>query len=180
MRSRLWDVVLAPDVFSAEQCREILDVMSHVPLDPAGIHSGQVSSARVSNVRFVEYDPTVWIFQKLKHAVDTINPQTFGFHLHDWFGEGFQFTQYPEGGYYNWHADIGAGPSEYRKLSLVLQLNDDYEGGELEFFPAKFGVPKKAGWLAVFPSYMPHRVSPITKGVRNTLVTWVSGPTPFA
>jgi PKHD-type hydroxylase len=180
MHKRLWDVLLSPDAFSADDCKLILDTMVNVKLEPALVR-GQTEPTkdRQSNVTFIAYDPEVWIFQKLGQVVSTINPQTFKFDLNPWFDEGFQFTQYPEGGYYNWHTDIGDGPTEYRKLSVVLQLNDDYEGGELEYFPARFGVPKQRGLVTLFPAYMPHRVRPVTKGTRYSLVTWVSGPTPF-
>ena len=180
MHKRLWDVLLIPDAFSEDDCNTIMYVMSKTPLDPAKVRgeSGPTSD-RVSNVKFISYDPDLWIFQKLGQVVNTVNPQTFKFDLNSWFDEGFQYTQYPEGGYYRWHTDIGDGPTEYRKLSVVLQLNDDYEGGQLQFFPAKFDVPKKKGMVAVFPSYMPHSVTPVTKGTRYSLVTWVSGPTPF-
>ena len=180
MRKRLWDVVLVPEAFSADDCTLILERMATEELEPATVESrAGVVPARRSNVRFVDYDPDVWIFQKLKQAVETVNPQTFRFTLNSWFDEGFQFTQYPEGGYYNWHADIGAGPAETRKLAIVVQLNEGYEGGELDFFPARFNIPQQRGLMALFPAYMPHRVMPVTKGTRYSLVTWVHGPTPF-
>lgn len=180
MHKRLWDVILIPDAFTPMECNDILSVMSGVPLDAATIKDGQASQARKSDVCFVEYDPEVWIFQKLQRVVEAVNTQAFHFNLNSWFDEGFQYTQYPEGGFYNWHTDIGAGKAELRKLSLVLQLNTDYDGGDLQFFPAQFDIPKSVGWVAAFPAYMPHRVTPVTRGTRHTLVTWVSGPTPFA
>ena len=178
--SRLWDVVLVPEAFTAEQCREIRTVMETVPLVPATIKDGESSAARVSDVRFVEYDPALWIFARLRAVVEQVNPQTFRFALSPHLEEGFQFTEYREGGFYSWHSDIGAGNAERRKLSLVVQLNDDYEGGELDFFPARFNVPRQAGLLIAFPSYMPHCVRPVSSGVRHTLVSWVSGFSPFA
>ena len=176
MHKRMWDVVLVPGAFSVKECQDILDRMA-----PAAVENVAAESPhRKSSVRFVEYDPDVWVFQRLSKIANTVNPQTFRFSLNAWFDEGFQFTRYVEGGYYSWHSDIGSGPTETRKLSMVVQLDDEYEGGELDFFPARFGVPRQRGLAVLFPAYMPHCVKPVTKGVRHTLVTWVHGPAPFA
>lgn len=180
MRNRLWDVVLAPEAFSAADCKLILDRMAGEELDPATVYgTNKQSPLRKSNVRFVEYEPEMWVFKKLAQIVRGINPQTFTFNLNEWFDEGFQFTQYPVGGYYDWHVDMGAGPSQTRKLSITVQLNEEYEGGQLDFFPARFEIPKRRGTVALFPSYMPHRVMPVTEGTRYSLVTWVHGPITF-
>jgi PKHD-type hydroxylase len=65
-----------------------------------------------------------------------------------------------------------------RKLSVTLLLNDNFDGGQFEFFDLeKEHQPKMtAGTLIVFPSFMVHRVTEITKGVRNSLVCWCVGP----
>ena len=62
-----------------------------------------------------------------------------------------------------------------RKLSMNIILNDDYEGGELEFFNNKKLIEEKTGTIVVFPSYMVHRVNPVTKGVRYSLSVWFIG-----
>ena len=89
-----------------------------------------------------------------------------------------QYTEYDskKEGHYDWHIDIGEGEYAGRKLSVVLLLNDDYEGGELEIWEKGF-VPKGKGNLFVFPSYLLHRVTPVTEGIRKSLVLWTSGPT---
>jgi PKHD-type hydroxylase len=81
-----------------------------------------------------------------------------------------------------WHTDWDPeDTSAYcRKLSLVLQLSDpaDYEGGRFEFCgcPSPGAEFKERGSILVFPSYRAHRVTPVTKGSRTSLVTWVWGP----
>ena len=80
---------------------------------------------------------------------------------------------------YGWHVDGGGGgPS--RKLSLVLQLTDpsQYEGGNLEIMTSSNPeqVRKQRGIIAAFPSYVMHQVTPVTKGSRQSLVAWISGP----
>ena len=66
-----------------------------------------------------------------------------------------------------------------RKLSVVVQLTDpdEYEGGEFKFKyveqPEGFN---NRGSVLVFPSYLEHCVTPVTKGTRHSLVTWIEGP----
>ena len=92
-----------------------------------------------------------------------------------------QFGEYSNEGFYDWHYDVnweGNGPYD-RKLSFVLQLSDPntYEGGVFEFKdveqPYRF---KEQGSILVFPSYLTHRVTSVTSGVRNSLVGWMEGP----
>jgi PKHD-type hydroxylase len=81
---------------------------------------------------------------------------------------------------YGWHQDIGCGVAARRKLSATTQLScpEDYEGGRLKLFtsgevdPGLVGV----GDTVIFPSYTPHCVTPVSRGTRLALVTWVSGP----
>mgnify|MGYP003324036887 CR=1 FL=1 len=90
-----------------------------------------------------------------------------------------------EGGYLDWHMDIGQGGVNHRKLATIVQLSDpkDYEGGELKFF---FGgrwpeniitMDLKKGDACVFPAFYMHGVTPITKGKRYSIITWMEGDT---
>ena len=108
--------------------------------------------------------------------------------------EDMQITRYKKGGFYNFHKDgkndhlavNEYGYGNVRKLSITVLLNDDYEGGEFQF--ASYSQEKceiitpefnnKTGSIIVFPSDMEHRVAPVTKGIRYSLVTWFLGP-PF-
>ncbi len=100
----------------------------------------------------------------------------------DIFGlyEGFQFTNYKApSGKYNRHVDKGFG-FPIRKLSISIQLTDpkEYEGGELYIdngVESYVMMKKDQGALIAFPSYTLHEVMPVTKGERNSLVTWVTG-----
>jgi PKHD-type hydroxylase len=75
--------------------------------------------------------------------------------------------------------DFGAGEISHRKLSLTVQLSDPahYEGGVLQFMLNQkiVDAPKERGTVIVFPSFMMHRVTPVERGVRRSLVGWVSG-----
>jgi PKHD-type hydroxylase len=113
------------------------------------------------------------------------NRRAFGtelWHLHE-----MQFTQYnaDDEGFYDWHNDVMWESSNcgHRKLSMVIQLSDpsEYEGGDLEIQPLYLGPPdptvlRKQGNVVVFPSFLMHRVTPVTKGTRYSLVAWMEGP----
>ena len=120
-----------------------------------------------------------WVFERLSHVVSSLNADYFGFELTG-FGEALQLTNYHESrqGTYKWHQDFGGGIS--RKLSIVLQLSDpnNYEGGELQILTTgqPTSIQKKRGLIVAFPSWTLHQVTPVVKGTRQTLVTWVSGP----
>lgn len=134
-----------------------------------------------------------WLNPKLeKVIVDEIwwyanlaNRDAFGLDIK--YVNEIQFTKY-EGnpdtpGKYDWHHDVDWTESRafHRKLSLVFQLTDksQYEGGEFEFDHTIPALPPEAlekGSIIVFPSFHRHRVTPVTSGIRHSLVTWVEGP----
>jgi PKHD-type hydroxylase len=120
-----------------------------------------------------------WMYEKLSAYIQSLNNDYFKFDLVG-FTESIQFTQYiAPSGHYVPHVDNGADMYP-RKLSAVVQLSDskDYEGGNLELFyrPDPVIMPKDQGFLAVFPSYTLHGVTPVTRGVRHSLVMWLGGP----
>jgi len=121
-----------------------------------------------------------WVFEKLSHIASSLNAEYFGFDLTG-FGEDLQLTNYHEAkqGMYRWHQDFG-NIGKARKLSMVLQLSDpsEYEGGELQLLTSGEPVTmqKKRGLVTVFPAWTLHQVTPVIKGTRQTLVTWISGP----
>jgi PKHD-type hydroxylase len=83
-------------------------------------------------------------------------------------------------GHYDWHVDV-VPPKDgvQRKLSISILLSDpsDFEGGELQFKGIEDRkILTKQGSIVVFPSFVEHRVTPVTKGVRYSAVTWASGP----
>ena len=89
-----------------------------------------------------------------------------------------QLLRYPAGSAgYDWHTDLGYGEAAKRKLSIVIGINDQYEGGDLEFFVNGVqSIRLTKGMVVAFPSWMSHRVTPVTAGVRWTIAAWISGP----
>jgi len=140
-----------------------------------------------------------WIYKELQPYVHIANKNAGWNFQWDW-SESIQFTKYKLNQYYDWHCDSFRKPydqpntpshGKIRKLSMTCQLTDgsEYKGGELEFDfrnydphmrdenkhlkKAKEILPK--GSIIVFPSFVWHRVKPVTKGVRYSLVMWNVG-----
>ena len=88
--------------------------------------------------------------------------------------------RYSKGGHYDWHVDSGNEVC-HRKLSFSIQLSDskDYEGGDIEFLGTKVKTDefRQKGMAIIFPSFLPHRITKVTKGVRHAIVGWIHGPT---
>ena len=124
----------------------------------------------------------MWVYKKIGETIKDINNKHYKFDLYGMM-EDLQYGEYDSSykGFYDWHMDLGRGSINKRKISISIQLSDedDYEGGELQF---QIGrnieiAPKSRGSGIVFPSFFCHKVTPVTKGVRKSLVLWVSGPT---
>ena len=94
--------------------------------------------------------------------------------------EPFQFTTYETGEFYNWHKDASERALSERYCSIVIQLNDEYHGGDLEMVIPKsdskeiLKFKKGKGNLFVFLSSITHRVAEVTDGTRYSLVSWFS------
>ncbi len=135
---------------------------------------------RQSSVMFLDDSQEMqWIYEKLKMIAISANQERYWFDLLG-FHQELQLTRYSEGDFFDWHLDFGAAEISARKLSVTVQLSDpdEYEGGDLEFMINHKTVkaPREKGTIVVFPSFIMHRVTPITKGTRQSIVGWVSGP----
>lgn len=169
--------------------------MTEKPLEPGlttknyAIGNDPIDSYRMSHVNFHEYNQkNAWIFERINSVVEQINNNFYNFDLN-----GYDFVQYGEyrdtdNGHYNWHLDsyLGQLPDdefEQRKLSLTLLLNDpqkDFTGGEFQFNYSEENNPVTVdlnkGTIIIFPSFLIHRVTRVTKGTRKSLVAWIVGP----
>ena len=172
--------------FNHDLINKVKDLAVSTKVSPAQVMTENGGYAidkvkRVSNVCFIEDEA---INAEIWAHILKANANNFGFDLVKDFN--MQFGEYKEDdkGFYDWHADQGLVTNKLidRKLSIVVQLTDpsEYEGGQLEFnvegnlfTPNNF---EKKGSVIVFPAFYMHRVTPVTKGVRNSLVAWVNGP----
>jgi PKHD-type hydroxylase len=176
-----------PQGFTTKECDTIIQMFKGQELTEAGVGEGAFITGRRSRVFWVpKIKRNAWIYERVLSLIGQCNDEFFKFQLTE-LVENLQFTKYDESfqGKYDWHVDAG-GPDlkSCRKLSFVLQLScpSEYEGGELQFgssTDAEIEVANKnKGAVIIFPSYMRHRATEVTKGTRYSLVTWVNGP-PF-
>ena len=186
------------EFFTPEECSEIIRRGLLLPDIEAKTGHGSVESKvnkniRRSNVRWFDrasYEDW-WLFYKMEHAFRFANSNAFNFDLS--YFKQIQFTEYDSSneGKYDWHIDCNMTrnhPSR-RKLSMVIQLTDptEYEGGSLELDTKQIGGKdqqpnadnlKQLGTTIIFPSFLRHRVTPVTEGKRYSLVCWYEG-SPF-
>lgn len=172
------------NAFTEQEIEEIIKIgesISKVTATTVGGDGvdGQVTNYRKSEVSWINRkENTKWIYDRISDLAIKANSEMWNFDIWD-FQDDLQYTTYyGDGGHYDWHADLGVGISN-RKLSIVLQLSDpnDYEGGDLQMNPGGniLTVPKEKGLICFFPSFMLHRVTPLTSGLRRSLVVWLCG-----
>tara|TARA_B100001287_G_scaffold257037_1_gene242337 strand:- start:201 stop:827 length:627 start_codon:yes stop_codon:yes gene_type:complete len=180
--------------FSKEELLRIEKDVESLELEMGKTGDGENSNEDGGNVRnsrvkwIPQNDDWKWLYEKLGGMILEANRELWNFNLYN-MPEQIQYTEYDASynGKYEWHMDVGAGDNARRKVSVTVQLSDEheYEGGDLEFFTGgemnerefKKGQ-KRAGTVYIFPSYMLHRVAPVTKGLRKSFVLWVGG-TPY-
>ena len=169
--------------FSNREIKDIISIGEDYTQTDAVVDDGKIiQNVRKSKVAWLNQNSrTQFLYDKMAYIARMLNGQFFDFDLYG-FVEDFQYTVYgPENDHYEWHMDKGASLSGApRKLSLVLQLSDpsEYEGGDIELMTSVnvTTLEKKKGIVHAFPSFVLHRVTPVTRGIRRTLVIWVSGP----
>lgn len=167
--------------FTSEEVNLIVKNAAQYPEKVATIvGENPANTVRKSNIRWVPYsDDFNWVYDRLMGYITEANNALWDFNLHTVIDQ-IQYTEYQgNGGHYDWHLDIGPNSINHRKVSVVVQLSnpDDYVGGDLELHPGNtsFAVPRKKGAVVVFPSFLLHRVTPLTSGLRRSLVLWAGG-----
>jgi PKHD-type hydroxylase len=173
------------DGFSKEELQKIEKGVKQINFEKAATVSGDSDSVRSSRIKWIPQNTDWWwLYEKLAGMATESNNTLWNFNLYS-LPECIQYTEYlaSENGKYDWHQDIGPSMLSKRKVSLTIQLSDpsEYEGGELQLFRGgnpetdTVTAPKKAGCVYIFPSYIMHRVTPVTKGVRKSFVLWLGG-----
>jgi len=172
------------NAFTKDECKKIIDIAKKQKLKTGllGTKNNKDSNVRDSKICWLreEQEEVKWIYRRIADIVLSINSKFFNFDLLG-ISESLQFTNYKApSGKYGKHIDRAYGIT-VRKLSVSIQLTDPkkYKGGELRLYDGadKHGLVmnKNQGTLVVFPSYVLHEVSPVTKGERNSLVAWIQG-----
>ncbi len=180
---------LFPKHFTPQECQSLIDYGLTHPVQQGTVgHGGGRSivntTIRRSKVRWLKRnDPTLFhFFARITQLAEQANGNGFGFDLRGY--KEVQFTEYDAGddGHYDWHEDNAwtAGYATERKMSMVLQLTapEEYAGGQLDLQrdPLPEGGFAPQGSVIFFPSFNRHRVTPVTRGKRYSLVTWFTGP----
>ena len=179
--------------FTPEECDQIVEYCDSIGVEEAKVLGGPPEARdytddkiRACGIKFhMANEQTKHIFEKMDNVIYSINSHFYGFDLNGY--DSFQYTSYDSSklGHYDWHMDLIMGKdvpsnmSEPRKLSLSLVLNDDFEGGDFCFNIGgkdNLKAEQKKGRVLAFPSYVIHKVEPVTKGFRKSIVVWVTGP----
>jgi len=175
-------------MFTPEQCQLIIKAGRQQKPQQAkvgGIKGGKKDTKkRVTTITWIPFAKMPDMYKVVERQLAIVNLNHFmfdGVRL----TEPAQFTEYPKGGFYDWHMDLNAfgqtGDHPIRKISMTCLLSDpaDFSGGDLAFDDAKKkNIKLTQGQAIFFASFMKHRVEPVKKGVRHSLVMWFGGP-PF-
>jgi PKHD-type hydroxylase len=177
-------------VLTSQQCDEIIRIGQNEPKIDATIGTDNKSikvnnKYRQSTISWFPFAKAKTIYQDIKYWTEAINSNHFGFDTPEVTEEG-QYAEYTKDDFYNWHIDSNirmAAMPPVRKISMTLLLNDpkDFEGGDLEIFSGESldstfnKINLQKGQAVFFASFLLHRIVPVIKGNRKSLVMWFGG-----
>ena len=196
MREPDWKsyIVVEPEpILTPQQCQEFIKLGQAEPQSDGGLMTAgdpnkKDYTTRKNKVSHIPFEKAPKIYSDILGWMQLVNRNRFGFEGMEMHEAG-QYSEYSKGDFYEWHIDLGVNAipvPPVRKISLSLLLNDpkEFEGGELEIFSRaantndNFVFKLKQGQALFFASFHLHRVRPIIKGNRKSLVMWFGG-TPF-
>ena len=175
-------------IFTPEQCKLIIAAGHQCAPEEAkvggGVEGAYDTKKRVTTISWIPFDKLPQMYKAVENQLSIVNLNHFGFDGVR-LTEPAQFTVYPKKGFYDWHMDLNAfgaqGSHPVRKISMTLLLSDpsEFTGGELMF--SEMGnnqkpLDLKQGQAIFFASFLRHKVAPVKKGVRKSLVMWFGGP----
>lgn len=165
------------------ECDRVVAAARSFPVNPTQVVGDvHLRQFRMGEMRKVmpSTDEAKWVYDQLLTLAAEENATRFRLRL-----EGItrppEYVEYtPGNGHFDWHDDYShEGESSPRKLTVIFQLSagDEYEGGDFQ----SWGVPietlsRERGSVLLLPSFVPHRVTPVTRGRRRVLVAWIAGP----
>ena len=176
-------------IFSPAQCQDIIN-MGHQQKqqealvghkDKAG--GGYDTKKRITTISWIPFKALPDMYRIIERTMKQVNGNHFGYEGMQ-LTEPAQFTEYPKGGFYDWHMDADVDcqfEPPVRKISMTVLLSNpsEFEGGDLEFMAEGNKPPQLLQGQAIFfCSMIRHRVAKVKKGVRRSLVQWFGGP-PF-
>ena len=179
-----WIIQTTTPLFTPDQCRQVIECGRKQKPQTARVGSGKLEGGtdtkkRITTISWIPFKEMPEMYRDLYKFIRKANENHFGFNDIQ-ITENAQFTEYPEGGFYDWHMDCDVSMAHeppVRKISMTLLLNDpsEFEGGELELMvPGKY-APLKQGYAICFASFLNHRVNVVKRGMRQSLVVWFGG-----
>jgi PKHD-type hydroxylase len=182
-----WIVETTTPLFTPNQCRQIIECGRRQPPQKAQVGMGKPGGGldtkkRITTISWIPFKEMPEMYDQVNVFIQKANRNHFGFDDIQ-ITENAQFTEYPKGGFYDWHMDSDVNMQHeppVRKISMTVLLSPEnqFEGGDLELMaPGKYAKLKQ-GHAICFASFLNHRVAPVTRGVRQSLVMWFGG-TPF-
>ena len=182
-----WIIQTTTPLFTPEQCKKIIDCGRRQSPQKAQVGMGKPGGGldtkkRITTISWIPFKEMPEMYDQVNVFIQKANRNHFGFNNIQ-ITENAQFTEYPKGGFYDWHMDSDVNMQHeppVRKISMTVLLSPEnqFEGGDLELMaPGKYAKLKQ-GHAICFASFLNHRVAPVTRGVRQSLVMWFGG-TPF-
>tara|TARA_Y100001963_G_scaffold6980_1_gene8998 strand:+ start:83 stop:670 length:588 start_codon:yes stop_codon:yes gene_type:complete len=185
-RWKSYMAITTEPLFTPKQCQMIIDMGHSLKPEQAKVGGGTKvgkhdTKKRVTTISWIPFNKMPEMYKTIEGTMLKTNTNHFGFDGME-LTEPAQFTEYPKGGFYDWHMDSDTNfvhEPTVRKISMTCLLSDpsDFKGGELEFMDkGKRADDLKQGQAIFFASFLRHRVAPVKKGVRRSLVMWFGGP----
>ena len=179
-----WVVETTTPLFTPEQCQMIINAGRRQPPQKAQVGmnkpgGGLDTNKRTTTISWLPFDEMKDMYNDVNKFIQRANLNHFGFEDIQ-ITEQAQFTEYTVGGFYDWHMDCDVAMAHeppVRKISMTLLLSPEhqFEGGDLELMAPGKRAKLKQGHAIIFASFLNHRVAPVTRGVRQSLVMWFGG-----
>ena len=172
-------------IFSPKQCQMVIDKGMSLKKETAAVGMGNPKGSgidpkkRITTISWIPFKEMPEMYDQINKFIQKANRNHFGFGDIQ-ITEQAQFTEYPEGGFYDWHTDTDVNMTHeppVRKISMTCLLSPEnqFEGGDLELMGPSKKAKLKQGHAIIFASFINHRVAPVTRGVRQSLVMWFGG-----
>jgi PKHD-type hydroxylase len=171
-------------IFTPKQCEMVIQAGHKQNLEQAQVGmnkpgGGVDTKKRTTTISWIPFKQMPEMYSKINATMQSTNLNHFGFENVQ-ITEPAQFTEYPKGGFYDWHMDLdvnGTYEPPIRKISMTILLSDPstFKGGHLEFMEKNKTPELKQGQAIFFASFIRHRVAPVKKGIRRSLVMWFGG-----
>jgi len=175
-------------IFTSQQCQDIINIGHQQKTQEAKVGGKKKegkydTKKRITTISWIPFKALPDMYKRIERSMLQVNSNHFGYEGMTITEQG-QFTEYPKGGFYDWHIDAEINCEHeppVRKISMTILLSDaaEFEGGDLEFMTEGNKPPQlMQGQAIFFNSMIRHRVAKIKKGIRRSLVMWFGGP-PF-